>query len=91
MSNLLKGVLDRIEEDQAVILIEENKEQFILPATDLPSGSEPGTWFTLLKKGDSYEIVAIDAGKTEAHFKRIRMLQRQLQKRRKPSKFKRNK
>lgn len=87
----MKGVLDRVEDGIAVILVEETKEQFTVPVTDLPTGSKEGTWFSLATKDDSYYIVTIDEQKTAAQTERINILQQKLQKKRRTSKFKRKK
>src|SRR5690625_3680789 len=57
---MLKGVLDRIEDNQAVILIEEIGEQFTLPQEELPSNSEEGTWFSIKQEHGKFTIIEID-------------------------------
>ena len=57
----MKGVLDRIEDNKhAVILIEELNDEWIIPAEELPQGSEVNTWFTLQKQQGRYHIIDID-------------------------------
>lgn len=85
----MKGVLDRIEDGVAIILVEERDEQFTVPAHDLPAGSNEGTWFTLRAHGDEYSIVAIDEQRTASQKERINKLQQKLRKKRRTSKFKR--
>src|SRR5690625_3119619 len=48
--HIYKSVLDRIEDDVAVFLIEEKREEFILSQVLLPKGSKEGDWFVLCKK-----------------------------------------
>jgi len=74
----MKGVLDRVEDGIAVILVEETNEQFTIPVANLPTGSKEGMWFTLATKEDSYYIVAIDKQKTAAQTERINTLQQKL-------------
>jgi len=40
----VKAYFDRIEEDVAVIIIEETKQLFTKPIEVLPVGAVPGTW-----------------------------------------------
>ncbi|PAV30833.1 hypothetical protein CIL05_03685 [Virgibacillus profundi] len=63
-STQYKGMLDRFEQHQAVILIEELNKELILPRHKLPSGSKENTWFTIEKQGKAFEIVSIDSKKT---------------------------
>ncbi|GGA65741.1 DUF3006 domain-containing protein [Ornithinibacillus halotolerans] len=57
----MKGVLDRFEGNQAVILIEEEKAELILPKEDLPVGSDVNTVFQVEKdENDNYKIIEID-------------------------------
>lgn len=62
---MLKGVLDRIEEETAVILLEEIGEEFTVPAEELPETSEEGTYFTVEKCEEGYRIVEIDEEETK--------------------------
>lgn len=44
----MKGILDRIEDDRyAVILVEEEGLELILPVNRLPAGSQVNSWFTI--------------------------------------------
>ncbi|MEC5423121.1 DUF3006 family protein [Virgibacillus sp. C22-A2] len=56
-----KAVLDRLENnDQAVILIEEWKEEVIVPISNLPAGSAVNIWFHVEKQDGEIAIVSID-------------------------------
>ena len=88
-SLVIKGVLDRIEDNIASVLVEELGEQFTVPKAKLPRGSEEGTWFTVEKKNDTYIIIAIDKDKTVRESKHSKKLMNQLQSRKKVSRFKR--
>jgi len=85
----MKGVLDRIEDGLAVILIEEKGEEFTLREQDLPVGSKEGTWFKLSYKDGNYSILAIDEKATKEQSKTSEKLLEKLQNRKKESKFKR--
>lgn len=62
----MKGVLDRFEDNnKAVILIEEQHDEWIVPIEELPQGSQVNTWFTLKKTGNQYHILSIDKDTTE--------------------------
>lgn len=86
---MIKGVLDRIEDGLAVILIEELEEQFTIRTEDLPENSEEGTWFTLKKEGENYVIVAIDKELTQQQQQKASSLLEQLRSKKRGSKFKR--
>lgn len=85
----MRGVLDRIEEGLAVILIEEAGKQFTLPENELPAGSEIGTSFTIAFKNNQYTIIAIDEAETKRTSEKSARLMQQLQQKKKRSKFKR--
>ncbi|MEI3605346.1 DUF3006 domain-containing protein [Pseudogracilibacillus sp. SE30717A] len=86
----MKGVLDRIEDGVAVILVEEKGDEFTIAEYDLPAGSEVGTWFKLDYKDAGYTILAIDEVATGNETMASALLLKQLQSRKKQSKFKRN-
>lgn len=56
----MKGVLDRFEGNQAVILIEADKAELIISKEKLPEGSKINTVFKIAKEKDDYQILAID-------------------------------
>ncbi|HLR43428.1 MAG TPA: DUF3006 family protein [Pseudogracilibacillus sp.] len=84
------GFLDRIEEDLAVILVEETVNEFTVHTEDLPANSEVGTIFNLDFDGENYQIVSINEEETEKRKETSVKLLQKLQKRKKKSKFKRN-
>ncbi|GAB4074142.1 hypothetical protein GCM10028778_16450 [Barrientosiimonas marina] len=59
----MKGVLDRFEEKQAVILMEENNTEIIIDWHSLPAGSDVNTWFDIEQSGEQYHLT-IDPEKT---------------------------
>ncbi|SHG35915.1 DUF3006 domain-containing protein [Ornithinibacillus halophilus] len=62
----MRGILDRFEDqDKAVILIEDEKEEVIIPASDLPEGSKVNTYFKMEKQDGTYRIISIDESATE--------------------------
>lgn len=85
----MKGILDRFEGNQAVILIEETKEELLVIKEDLPRGSAKNTIFNLAKENGSYTIVDIDFAQTKAARKTSSSLMDQLRAKNKGSKFKR--
>lgn len=51
----MRGVLDRIEDGgKAVIILEEERREIILPVSRLPRGSRVNSWFTI--DGESGEL-----------------------------------
>lgn len=85
----MKGVLDRFEGLEAVILIEEENEEFTVPRTKLPKGSSEGVWFHLIKENGTYHIQSIDVATTEEKSSANATLMENLRKNKKGSKFKR--
>ena len=85
----MKGILDRFEGNQAVILIEEAKEEWIVSKEDLPRGSTEHTIFNLVKENGSYKIINIDLAQTKAAARKSSSLMNQLREKNKGSKFKR--
>jgi hypothetical protein len=57
----MKGVLDRFEGNQAVILIEVEKAELIVPKEELPEGSKVNTIFKMDKADGEYIIISIDS------------------------------
>lgn len=87
---MLKGVLDRIEDNVAVILIEEIKEEFTLPKEKLPRNSKEGTWFSIKKENGHFKILQIDAALTKEKEEKSLNLLSQLRAKSKGSKYKRS-
>lgn len=85
----MKGVLDRIEDGIAVILVEDRNAQFTVLEQDLPPGSKEGTWFALEFDGSHYHIKHIDKHTTSEKKERATDLLQQLKLRKKQSKFER--
>lgn len=85
----MKGVLDRYEGMDAVILVEENKQEFTVPKTDLPEGSFEGVWFHLAEINGSYKVQSIDVAATEEKSTANALLLESLRKNKQGSKFKR--
>lgn len=62
----MKGILDRFEDNnKAVILLEEIKEELIVPIEKLPVGSNVNTYFNIEKLHEEYKIISIDEGATQ--------------------------
>ncbi|WP_042146853.1 DUF3006 domain-containing protein [Paucisalibacillus sp. EB02] len=56
----MRGVLDRFEGNQAVILIEEDKAELVVLKEELPEGSKINTVFKIANENGDYQILAID-------------------------------
>lgn len=85
----MKGVIDRMEDGFAIILIEERNNELIVRETELPDGSKEGTWLTIDYSDGSYTIHSIDENKTQKMEQTSTLLMKKLQSRKKTSKFKR--
>jgi len=65
-SPVIYGVLDRITENgEAVILLEDRKEEWVIEMNELPEASKEGVWFQMIEEKGDYTIVSIDWMKTE--------------------------
>lgn len=73
-----KGVLDRIEGDQAIILLETIETTVILPKKSLPVGSEINMWFNIELIDKSYQVISIDYRSTEEQERKATQLMNQL-------------
>ncbi|MUV38927.1 hypothetical protein JNUCC1_02799 [Lentibacillus sp. JNUCC-1] len=85
----MKGVLDRFEENQAVILLEDQKEEIIVERDALPENSQINTWFNIEKTGGQYKL-SIDHDTTEKELETSQDLLAKLRAKKKGSKFKTN-
>lgn len=85
----MKGILDRFEGEQAVILIDEEQTEVIVNANELPSGSKRNTMFKMEKVNGAYKIVGIDVQATKQAETKSSSLMDQLRAKSKGSKFKR--
>ncbi|MHA6251513.1 DUF3006 domain-containing protein [Oceanobacillus sp. CAU 1775] len=84
-----KGVLDRFEGEQAVILVEEDHAEFIVHQDKLPANSEKNTIFKVEKQVDGYQIIAIDEAATKSAQAKSSDLMNKLRAKSSGSKFKR--
>lgn len=58
----MKGYLDRIEDGgRAVILLEEQGFEIILPISHLPAGSRVGTWFQICEENGEFTFMPDEA------------------------------
>ncbi|MBP1949821.1 DUF3006 family protein [Virgibacillus litoralis] len=85
----MKGILDRIEDNnKAVILMEETKEEVVITVDELPEGSSENTYFNMEKVDDEYQIVSIDEAITQKESEKSSDLMAKLRAKSKGSKFK---
>ncbi|SEP83257.1 Protein of unknown function [Virgibacillus subterraneus] len=85
----MRGILDRFEDNnKAVILIEETKEEVVIPVDELPDGSSENTYFNMEKIDDKYQIVSIDEATTQKEAEETSDLMAKLRAKSKGSKFK---
>lgn len=87
----MKGVLDRIENGYAIILIESNKEELIIPVNQLPAGSSAGTWFSISIENEQVTQLTIDQKTTLQKRQTAEQLRNKLNQLKKTSKYSRKK
>ncbi|ANU26594.1 DUF3006 family protein [Planococcus versutus] len=86
----MKGILDRIEDCRlAVILVEDEELELILPADRLPEGSQIHSWFIIGLENDQLAIT-LDTETSFIKAKQTQELMTQLRTKKKKSRFKRN-
>ena len=85
----MRGILDRFEGEQAVILIEEVKQEIIVSKNNLPANSEVNTVFKLTEENGNYSIAGIDIAATKQASQESSALMDKLRKKSSGSKFKR--
>lgn len=85
----MRGILDRFEGEQAVILIEERKAEIIIKKDELPLGSDVNTVFRIKEENGSYQITGIDRSATKKRSEQSSALMNKLRAKSKGSKFKR--
>ncbi|WP_010095391.1 DUF3006 domain-containing protein [Ornithinibacillus scapharcae] len=86
----MKGVLDRFEGNLAVVLIEEEKAEVIIPKEQLPAGSKINTVFKMEKSLESYTITEIDHSTEKEAKETTQDLMAKLRARSNGSKFKKD-
>ncbi len=86
----MKGILDRIEDCRfAVILVEDEELELILPADRLPKGSQIHSWFIIGSENGQLAIT-LDAETSFIRARQVEELMSQLRTKKKKSRFKRN-
>lgn len=86
----MKGMLDRIEDGRyAVILIDEEKREVILPADCLPEGSEIHSWFDIELDGEEVKSISRNVEAEAAKEQRVDALMEKLRAKKRGSRFKR--
>lgn len=80
----MKAVIDRIEDKKhAVLILNGDGEEKVIPVDDLPDGAEEGTWLEVKFDGDDIKSIEIDEEATEERSERIGNKMDQLKKRKK--------
>lgn len=83
------GVIDRIEDGIAVILIEAENKEWTVAEDHLPTDAKEGTILQLEVVQDTFNIIRIDEEATKSATAKATSLQNKLQAKKKRSKFKR--
>ncbi|MDN7243177.1 DUF3006 domain-containing protein [Planococcus sp. N028] len=85
----MRGMLDRIEDGtHAVLLIEEQGREIVVPVSQLPEGSQVHTWFTITMEEDEIVSLQLDESLTEVKTEQAQSLMQRLRSR-SGSRFKR--
>ena len=88
---MIKGYLDRIEDNQyAVILVEEMKKEFIVPKEDLPQGSTENSYFEITIENEKITFLKLDEQTTLSEQEKVDDMMTKLRSKSKGSKFKKN-
>ena len=62
---MYSAYLDRFTDtDQALILVEDLQKEFLVPVSNLPTGSQAGTWFVVDIQNDNITSLQINEKKT---------------------------
>ena len=86
----MKGVLDRIEDGRhAIILVESEGIELVLPAYNLPEGSQIDSWFTITEENGQLALT-LDKETTSSKSEHAEELMTKLRAKKKSSRFKRN-
>lgn len=67
----LKAVVDRFEDDKAVILVGEKEEQLVVDRHQLPPGTREGHWLRVCVQDDRLVAAEIDEEETNRARERI--------------------
>ena len=67
----VQAVVDRFEEDRAVLLVGEEEEQLVVPRAQLPAGVKEGDWLRAHIQGDVLLSATIDDEETARARSRI--------------------
>lgn len=85
----MQGYLDRIEDSgKAVIILEEQGFEIILPMQNLPEGSRVGSWFRIYEKDGRFSFVLDDEERIRRE-QLVKGMTRNLRMKSKGSKYKR--
>src|SRR5690625_2877999 len=79
-----KGILDRMENDQAIILIESIDKTLIVQKDSLPAHVRANTWLNIDLIGYTYQVVSIDYQLTEKSERKSTYLINKLREKSKP-------
>ncbi len=61
---MIKAIIDRFEENKAVLIVGENKDEYIVPRTSLPRGAVEGLWLLVEIEGHRVINAVIDEEET---------------------------
>lgn len=86
----MRGMLDRIEDGtHAVLLLEEQGREIVVPVSRLPEGSQVNSWFTITMEEEEIVSIQADEQLTQAKTERVQSLMERLRARKSESRFRR--
>lgn len=86
----MKGILDRIEDCRyAIILVEEEKIELVLPVNQLPEGSQLHSWF-IIDTENGQLALTLDEETSNKKARETEKIMARLRMKKKKSRFKRN-
>lgn len=59
------GVIDRMEDDKAVIILEDLQSEISVPIVNIPSDMEEHDWLIIFQQKDRFHVLSVDYVKTE--------------------------
>ena len=66
-----RAVVDRIEDENAILLVGDEQDRLIVPISDLPAGAKEGSWLEVDFADDRILSATLDLAATEAARQRI--------------------
>ncbi|MFD1848835.1 DUF3006 domain-containing protein [Oceanobacillus bengalensis] len=76
--NYISGVIDRFEENHAVIILDGLNKQISLPKQRVPVGMKENIWLYIVNQNGEYKIACINYKKTKQEWMKTQLLMEKL-------------